>query len=52
MHHSLNIQWCNLTLARRFWASKVKLPKYVCLVAQLGEQLFGKQILKIVLDIL
>ena len=28
----------------------VKLPKYVCLIARLGEQLFEKQILKIVLE--
>ena len=52
-----NCQWCNLTLPRRFWATKVclrasKISKYVCLVAQLGEQLPEIQILKIILDIL
>ena len=30
----------------------VKFPKYTCLVAQLGQQLLEKQILKIILDIL
>ena len=48
------MQWCNLTLARRFWATKVclRVSKYVSLVARLDEQLFGKQILKIILDII
>ena len=31
---------------------RAKFPKYVCLVAWLGEQLLKKQILKIILDIL
>lgn len=51
-------QWCNLTLARRLlsdpnvYLRASKFPKYVCLVARLGEQPFENQILKIVLDIL
>ena len=48
-------QWCNLTLVRRFWVTKVCLRvsgnSQICLVSQLGEQLFEKQILKIILDI-
>ena len=46
-------QWCNLTLTRWFWETKVclqvKFPKYVSLVARLGKQLLEKQILKIIL---
>ena len=39
---SLELQWCNLTLAQRFWATKsvcgqVKFPKYTCLVTRLGD---------------
>ena len=30
---------------------RVKIPKYVCLVARLGEQLLEKQVLKFILDI-
>ena len=55
-HQNLNIlQWCNLTLAQWFWVTKVclwmgKISKICLLVAQLGQQLLEKQILKIILD--
>ena len=49
-------QWCNLILPQWFWATKVclwvKFPKYVCFVTRLGKQLFEKEILTIILDIL
>ena len=53
----LPVQWCKLTLPWWFWATKVfllasKISKIVCLLAQLGEQLLEKQILKIILGIL
>ena len=55
-HQNLNIlQWCNLTLTQWFWVTKVclwmgKISKICLLVAQLGQQLLEKQILKIILD--
>ena len=50
-----NSQLCNLALARRFWTTNIclwtsKILKYICLVAQLVEQLLEKQILKIILN--
>ena len=50
-------QWCNLTFTPWFYITKVcleesKIPKYVCLITQLGEQLLEKQILKFFLDTL
>ena len=49
-------QWCNLTIAQRFWPTKVCLREskisVVSLVARLGEHLLEKEILKIVPDTL
>ena len=35
----------------KYVCRRVKIPKYVCLVARLGEQLLEKQVLKFILDI-
>ena len=45
-------QWCNLTLGQPKCVSRrVKFPKYVRLVTQLGRELLEKQILKFFLDV-
>ena len=47
-------QWCNTfptILGNQSVCGRVKFPKYVCLVAQLGEQLLEKQTLKTIFDI-
>ena len=50
-------QWCNQHMPHGFGqpncvCRQVNIPKYVCLVTQLGEQLLEKQILKFAVDIL